>query len=659
MKTNFYITPFFGLVLLTCGFAARGGDVSFKFGEVSREELALGEYAKDPDAGAVVLFDIGKSWFPSSDNGFDIEFTRTKRIKIFKKSAFDYAEIAIPFWQDGYGKTEIVKDIEAYTYNLESGIIKKTALNTKEVYEEKSTENWYLKKFAMPDVKEGSIIEFRYVLKTPFKYNLPDWEFQHRIPTAYSEYEVRIVPFYSYVFILQGATKFDEFESYESKGVDRQFGRHEFRDMVYKYVMKDVPAFKDESYITSINDYIVKLDFQLSKFFNYDGVSTDIITTWQNLNNDLLKRDSFGKYIKNSENIGSKIVEKELSLDGLTDEEKCQKIVAYVKDHFKWDGYVSRSANKKTKEFLDDKTGNSAEVNLFLVGMLQAAGFDAHAVLLSTRSHGKIKLDYPFEHFFNDVIVLVKIGERFVLTDATQDYSSFDRVPLRAINDKGLVVMKNAEPWVKLDQDYVSSINENLMLRLTDNKDSIEGQFTTQLTEYDALNYKNACHDKEKLIKDMLKEKGFSDINELTTLNFENSKSPYTWSFKAKVPMEKFEDKLFVPVFLNFALSDNLLKQSERSYPVDMIYKKRRVFKNVLSVPDGYSISKLPSNYTFEDDLVKLYFKASELNGLVACEGLYLFKKSVYEPQEYTRLKQHMDDIISHFNEKLVLVKLN
>src|SRR5690606_9663507 len=127
------------------------------------------------------------------------------------------------------------------------------------------------------------VIEMRYVVKTPFKYNLPDWEFQHRIPTLYSEYEARMIPFYEYTYILQGADKFDHFESYEQPGVSRQFGAHRYNEMTYKFIMKDVGAFKDESYISSINDYLVKLDFQLAKYTSYQGVPVEIITTWPKL----------------------------------------------------------------------------------------------------------------------------------------------------------------------------------------------------------------------------------------------------------------------------------------------------------------------------------------------------------------------------------------
>jgi len=47
-----------------------------------------------------------------------------------------------------------------------------------EIFDEETSEKWRQKKFAMPQVKVGSIIEYQYLLTTPFMYNLPNWKFQ-------------------------------------------------------------------------------------------------------------------------------------------------------------------------------------------------------------------------------------------------------------------------------------------------------------------------------------------------------------------------------------------------------------------------------------------------------------------------------------------------
>ena len=289
-----------------------GQDFPKELGKICNEEYELKQYSQDKNAEALVLFDIGKSYFVRTESSFDVVFERTTRVKIFSEAGIKWAEVKIPFYQEG-NIYENVYDLEAYSYNYENGHIIKTPVNLSNTFDEKISNYWNIKKFAIPNVKEGTIIEYKYKINSQYIFNLRDWEFQWKIPVLYSEYEVKMIPFYEYSWLLQGANKFDSQTSYVDKGLSRQFGPITFNDMVHKYIMKDVSAFDDEEYITSINDYIIKLDFQLSKINYFNGAKVDIITTWENMNKELLKHKDFGKYIEKSEKLATKL----LNIDSL------------------------------------------------------------------------------------------------------------------------------------------------------------------------------------------------------------------------------------------------------------------------------------------------------------------------------------------------------
>ena len=89
-------------------------------------------FSLDPDAEAVVIFDIGEAIFFDAEVGYDIRFTRSRRIKILDQSGVDFAEVAIPIYVAGAGKTEVVKSVIAYSYNNE---------NTKLLQEDESHSN--------------------------------------------------------------------------------------------------------------------------------------------------------------------------------------------------------------------------------------------------------------------------------------------------------------------------------------------------------------------------------------------------------------------------------------------------------------------------------------------------------------------------------------
>lgn len=305
-------------------------------------ELEMKYYKKDKDADAVILFDKGNSEFVEEDRRYVVHFKRIKRIKIFKESGLKYAEIEIPYYRDGQ-QTELVKDIQAVTYNLENGKMVSSKLNPDHIYDEKVDKNWGVKKFAFPNVKEGSVIEYKYRLESPFIFNLADWYFQSDIPTMHSEYIVKMMAIYNYQYIAQGIRNFDVFDSYEEKGIGRRFGiaskvsNNEYNDMVYKFILKDVPAFKDEVFITSVNDNIKKIDFQLSSYYSFtSGKYVDIMTTWEKLCSELITDGQFGKYIKQSEKLAKKELEQESIENISSKQEKLDAIIDFVKKNYKW-----------------------------------------------------------------------------------------------------------------------------------------------------------------------------------------------------------------------------------------------------------------------------------------------------------------------------------
>jgi len=455
-----------------------------EFGKYSSEEFELQRYEKDPSAEAVVIYDIGESFITESSDGFVLNFERRTKIKIFNKAGLKWAQISIPYYQEN-NEWEKVYSIEGNTYNFENGKMQISPLDLKNSFKEKYNENWFLKKFAMPNVKEGSIIEITYKIQSPYLFNLRNWEFQNKIPVIYSEYTTKMNPFYDYVYILQGKDKFDEFRTYKDQ-ISRQTGTAKYNDTVYEFIMKDVPAFKDEAFITSVDDYIIKLDFQLAAVHHQNGNTKSIMTTWPDMSKRMIDNESFGKFLNNSIK-NSKEITDTMQLATKSEGEKARMIDQFVKSNFNWNGYNDIFSSKKVKEFLISKTGNCADINLFLTGMLNAAGIKAYPVILSTRSHGKIKLDYPFLSYFNYVVVLAKIDNIMVLLDATEPLCKFSVIPTRCLNEEGLVIQKDKIDWVNIKNASVSNIEHYYNIQPDVLNDSIFESCKLITTGYEAI----------------------------------------------------------------------------------------------------------------------------------------------------------------------------
>jgi len=625
-----------------------------EFGKVGKDDVDLAFYSQDKSAEAVVISDVGSSYFQDAHDSFDLIYERTTRLKVLKEAGIKWASIEIPYYQQG-DIYEEVYDLEACTYNFEKGLFTRTNLDLKNCHEEKLNQFWNLKKFAMPNVKEGSIIEYRYKVRSQFFFNLRNWEFQWKIPVIYSKYIVKMIPFYQYTSLLQGAGKIDSQKSYLDEGGDRQFAGIKYQDKDYEYVMKNVPAFKDEEFITSENDYIMKIDFQLSKITDQYGASHNIMTTWPEMVKDFVKDEDFGGYSRKSESLASKIFDLK-SFSSLPTQQKFDSILNYVKSNYSWNKRYGNQASKSPKVFMKDKLGNDADLNLFTVGLLNAAGVKAWPVILSTRKNGKIKTDYPFEHYFNYVVILADIDGKNVLSDATLPLLANYRIPEKCINDKGLIIQKDKVEWLGLQSLLPSKTQEIINITLSDSTQN--SAVKTVATEYLAFDCRNDFGSDAKTIKKYLLDKGYSVVDSsIVVTNQTDIKKPYILKYSITDRPEKVNNKIYVSPFLREVMTESPLKQATRTYPIDMTYPKSRVYYTEINIPEGYKVDFMPANDKINNDQFELEYIANVSENKIVVSLNYYFKIPVYNSDDYNKIKYYFNEIVNKGSEKVVFVK--
>jgi hypothetical protein len=629
---------------------------TYEFARLCPEDFKLKSYSKDASAEAVILYDIGKCYFLQTDEGFNIIFERKTKIKIFNKAGLKWAQVEIPYYEEN-NKSEEIRDLAGFTYNYENNVLRKTPLDPNTAFTEKANNHWRNLKFAMPDVKDSSIIEYKYRIQSPYIFNFRGWEFQNKIPTIYSSYEARMIPFYEYTYIMQGTSKFDEFSKERSRSTN-QFQSITYEDMIYKFGMKDIPAFKDEAFISSYNDYILKLDFQLSAIHRPNGSNEKIMTTWPQLIEELQDNEDLGRYLKSCQKKAREIIDT-MQLTTKSIQERTEIIDRYVKRNYNWNGSSDKFATKSAKDFLKTKIGNSANINLFLVGMLNAAGVNAYPVIISTRDHGKIRSEYPFHHFFNYVVAVASIGDRVVLLDATDPLSNFAEIPIKCFNDKGLIIKSAKEPqWINFQCSEKSLTKYNFELTPLVEKDTTQSFIKISSTGYDALDLRKKYLKSSKDFKDELKIDMLNLSDSIKINNLKEIDKPFDIALKANIGIDKIEDKLMIAPFCNMVISDNPLKQRFRTYPIDMINQKEKSFTSIIHIPEGYKLLNTPSNINIDNDNVKIYYNVQSVNdNTVLINATYSFKKNIYNPIEYSVLKEYYKTIIEKLNDQIIMIK--
>jgi len=616
-------------------------------------ELKITKCDFEPDAPAVILFDKGKTEFYDSSEGFKIHFTRQKRVKIFKESAFDQGEIEIHLYQSE-SDMEQVEDIEATTYYYDGDKLVSTILDKSQVYKEPINKWWYKIKFAMPGLKEGCIIDFKYTVISPFLTAIPDWEFQDDIPTLYSEYKTCMIPFYTYQFIAQGIGSFD-IKKNQQVGSDRTFMGMTFKDMEYTFGLKNVPSFKDEGYISSREDYIKKIDFQICEIHYPSGYTKKYMTTWPDLAKEFLDSEMFGKYIKKCTKYG----EKEFSsLSSLSDEEKINSVIDYVKKNYKYNGTHNKWASTKFNDFLKEKTGNSANINLLALGMLNGIGVNAKPVIISTRDHGKITGDFPFSSLFNNVVLVAELDGKPYILDATDGYCDNLLAPADCYNGKGFLVEEGSETWVNIRNIIPSKHHTQITFSIDPNESETKGNAVFKSTGHIGLNsIKRYNSDKDKFAKDF-KEDGL-DINGEVKVIDKEAKNTFSYEFEFTGNIEKIEDQIIITPFFKLPIQENPFKQPNREYAIDFVYPRINTYTAEIEIPQGYQLEKLPPSFKSDNDNLNFTYNIYTKENKIRVTASYQIKKPEYPASDYRNLKYFYKILTEKINQSIVLTKDN
>jgi len=544
------------------------------FGRLEQSDMDLSVCYFDEQAGGVVICDYGKIWFAREVDKFQMVYERFKRIKILADSGMSTYKLIIPVYYEGSRK-EKLSSFEANIWSKHDNVWKKENLDKQFIENEAVNDNYYSASINFTDLKKGDILEFEYEIISPFFMPVHGWQFQSELPTMLSFLEVRMIPFYEYTFIHQGkrpdiqSSFRDDAEHSIGKNSNGQYGNIKYNEMVYHFGMTELPAAIDRE---------VRIDFQLSKIIDLNGVPLKVTDTWDRTIKELLTDDRFGDFINKSQSRADKLFDLE-SYKSFREAEKFYALIHNVKQSYSWNGVLGKYGPVSFNNFLETGSGNSGTINLFAVGVLRAAGITAFPIIVSSRESPVLGTDQPFLPAFDNVLIAAKINDSLYLADATEKYLQDDLIPLRVLNTKGMIVEKNAASWVNCDTQTESETHTKLVIDAREvNRPSLIDLTKTALG-YDAFLIRKQLKDDKKAILDYFEAKEYvSAENLVNTRDFNRTDLPYEINIEVNVPLVSDGESITVYPFLKESISTNPINEYNQVNAVDFYYQSKKRF---------------------------------------------------------------------------------
>ena len=623
---------------------------------VSRNDISSSIFQADSTANALVIHEHGNSYIDKNTYNLITEIKR--KVKILNRDGFDRATTKIYLYNNNNRK-EKVTQIFATTYNIENGDVTKTELKGTDIFEEKYNDKYTIIKFTLPNIKEGSVLTYSYILESPFIYKYYPWEFQDEIPKLYSEYNTSIPGNYEYNIKLVGNQQLDNEESKLVKNCLSSGNGASTADCSNtNYVMTNIPAFIAEDFMTTKTNYLSRIEYELKVLKGFDGSVKNITKTWKDADQELKTDPSIGRQIGKSTSLKESIAQ--VLKDKSNELTSAKDIYKYVQDYYIWNGEYKIFTDISVKNLIKTKSGKVSEINLLLHNLLEEQGIEVKPILMSTRENGLPTQLFPVISEFNYLIVQVIIGEETFLLDATDPYLSFGELPFRCLNHYGrLLDFKNGSEWIKIEANKSSGIQYQVDLQITD--DLVTGNVKANYLGYDALNKKKAFFNNKSTYIDHIADLQSEIIIKTHEVQVsEKNAEEFAETFQIELKdSDTSNDRVYMNPFIYKFFETNPFKLQQRTYPIDFGYKKSYLYSVQIDFGDAYEIVEIPEEISGKipndggDLILKTIVDENKLNLFFELN----FKESFYSPGYYAILKSYVDKVLGVQKNSLVVLK--
>jgi len=619
------------------------------FGEVSKADLQMKNCDFDDNAEALVLVDDGVLEYVMHQG---LQLKRRIRIKILNSKGLEWANVHLPYMSEK--KSEDISGLDAQTYNIDAaGTIQVAKLDKKLVYEKKLNKRYTEKVFTFPEVKVGSIIEYK------FKHTnvgLIDWYFQRSIPVRYSHFSIEVPSDFEVSAIPYCAHQYTS---------DRKL---KAATTLTSYSMSKVPGLRSEPYTVNEDYYRDRLETKVTAYRDEMGRMNRRIVNWMQVIKALMEDEDFGVQIK--KNI-PRTQELDQKLTGITSEYDRMKIIyKYVQDNMEWNEYSGIWAADGVKAAWKDHKGTVGEINLILVNLLKDAGLDAHPILVSTHNYRIVNTvdagTYEAPGFlqFNKVMAHVMINNKMYILDGSQKNTPPHLIPADVIATQGLVISKIETfdwGWTTLTDDRGLAKNVCLISGKITESGQLEGTSTVTSFDYERLaRLPIAKKGQDKFIARYVTDANPGmTVKEVAFENMDKDSLPLVQTMKFTMPLNSAGEYQYFTANLLTGLEQNPFVADTRAS--DVFFGCNRSFLVVgnFELPAGYEFETPPKNIKMiMPDTSIIASRISEVNGgLLQLRMQVDFKKPVYPADQYGDLQEFYKSLFDMINEQFVIRK--
>jgi len=218
------------------------------------DDLKLTSYAKNPSESAEIIY---KSYHYYITDGM-LNLDVVSRVKIYKKDqAEKFLNQEIYTYDGKNNKSERVTSLKVITYNLVNDKIETTAVEKNSKYKSKESKNYTVTKFAFENVKDGSVIEYKYSILSPYVWSVDKITVEDNVPTRRFDYVLDFPKYLGFNIDYKGSL------TPKNRDVaDKIIYGGEY--YTYRFGYENIAPYRDEKYVHNLDNYRTSIRAELN-----------------------------------------------------------------------------------------------------------------------------------------------------------------------------------------------------------------------------------------------------------------------------------------------------------------------------------------------------------------------------------------------------------
>ncbi|WP_420552385.1 DUF3857 domain-containing protein [Tenacibaculum aiptasiae] len=627
---------------------------STKMGNINILDLTMKEYKKDTTANAVVLYEHANYYLDEKRN-YDKTTDYYFKIKILKKEGENKATVKIPLYGD-----EKIHSIKGITYNIsDQNKILKTHLESNKIYTVDLYNKWKEVTFTLPNINPGCVIEYKYSVTSPYS-NIDDWYFQSDIPKIKSDFTAAILGNWKYNIRIMGFLKLNRNNTSIKKNCIDTSSFNSGDCLILDFGIDNIPAFKEESYMLSKENFISKLVFELQSYTNLSGSIKKYTKTWKdadkNLKYNFLDNQVSKKHFFKNELASDLFLIKD-------DLKRAQKIYTTIQNHFTWNEKYWPSKKVRIKKAYKNRIGNIFDINLSLYNALQAANIKSYLVLTSTRNKAIPTKLHPVINDFNYLLVKAVINDKTYFLDATKKKLPFGLVQYMALNGEGRVMdFKKGSYWETITLSKITYRTTKALLSFNE-ENELNGSLMVSTNGYFAANDREEISEssKDDYIDNFESEHSNIEVENLDFNNLEQNNKALHQIYTIAFNDFDLNNKIRMNPFLIDRFTKNPFKLNHRDYPIDYAFPRKYTYILSLKLPERYKFKKLPESkvLALPNKGGQYILKVKSINNTLNIYFKLNINRRTYSNDEYYHLKEFYNQIIKAQDVFIEIEKTN